>query len=84
MGDKNPKIFLDDYDYLLLKKYPDRTTWMCSCYYGRIKDQDRCRSRIVTKDRIAYVTGRHNHKPRVKNRNRYGKMVSEIVTVIRY
>jgi hypothetical protein len=84
VGDKNPKLFLDDYDYLLLKKYPDRTTWMCTAYYGRIKDkQHRCKSRIVTSGRIAYVTGVHNHEPRVKNRNKYRNMLSDIVTVIR-
>jgi hypothetical protein len=59
-------------------------TWTSTAYYGRIKDkQHRCKSRIVTSGRIAYVTGVHNHEPRVKNRNKYRNMLSDIVTVIR-
>ncbi|XP_063907080.1 protein tramtrack, beta isoform-like isoform X19 [Zophobas morio] len=84
VGDKNPKIFLDNYDYLLLKQYPDRTTWMCSSYYGRLREKNnRCRSRIVTSGKMVYVSGVHNHEPKVKNRNRYRDMLSDIVTIIR-
>ncbi|XP_044262647.1 protein tramtrack, beta isoform-like isoform X15 [Tribolium madens] len=83
VGDKNPKIFLDGYDYLLLKKYPDRTTWLCTSYYGRLREKQRCRSRIVTRGRVVYVSGVHNHQPRVKSRNRYRDMISDVVRIVR-
>ncbi|XP_072393827.1 uncharacterized protein [Diabrotica undecimpunctata] len=81
MGIKNPKIMLDDYDYRLYRKLEKRTVWLCSQYYSNDKET-RCKNRIETTGRIAYVSGRHNHLPK-KKKDRYNNMLSQMVTIIR-
>ncbi|CAG9832637.1 unnamed protein product [Diabrotica balteata] len=76
MGIKNPKIMLDDYDYRLYRKLEKRTVWLCSQYYSTDKET-RCKNRIETTGRIAYVSGTiyfdvgHKNPKIIVDRNSY-------------
>ncbi|CAH2014709.1 unnamed protein product [Acanthoscelides obtectus] len=81
MGIKNPKIMLDDHDYRLYRKLPGKTVWLCSHYYINEKEF-RCKNRIETSGRVAYVKGIHNHQPRPR-KDKYKNMLSQMVTIVR-
>lgn len=81
VGIKNPKIMLDDHDYRLYRKLPDKTVWLCSHYYV-LDTNMRCKNRIVTSGRVAYVSGQHNHPPKLK-KEKYKNMLSQMVTIVR-
>lgn len=81
VGIKNPKIMLDDHDYRLYRKLPNKTVWLCSQYYV-IDTQMRCKNRIETSGRVAYVSGHHNHPPKHK-KDKYKNMLSQMVTIVR-
>ncbi|XP_023014984.1 uncharacterized protein isoform X41 [Leptinotarsa decemlineata] len=64
VGIKNPKIILNSYDYLLYRKFPDRTVWLCSHYYKK----SCCKVQVVTCRREATIVGEHNHNSSYKNK----------------
>lgn len=72
---------LDDYDYRLYRKLPNSTVWLCTQYYV-LDCNMRCKNRIVTSGRIAYVSGQHNHAPKTK-KEKYKNMLSQLVTIVR-
>ncbi|KAK9884694.1 hypothetical protein WA026_007540 [Henosepilachna vigintioctopunctata] len=39
MGTKRPKIIIEGFDYLILKREVNRTIWMCSKYFGTRTDR---------------------------------------------
>lgn len=81
VGIKNPKIMLDDHDYRLYRKLPNKTVWLCSQYYV-IESHKRCKNRIETSGRVAYVMGQHNHDPKPR-KEKYKNMLSQLVTIVR-
>ena len=81
MGSKNPKIILDNQDFLLTKKMPDKTIWRCSQYY--YAKEIRCKTNLITSGRIVTMNGQHNHEINLKNHFKFRSMVPQKVTVIR-
>ncbi|XP_045468602.1 protein tramtrack, beta isoform-like isoform X32 [Harmonia axyridis] len=79
MGTKRPKIILDDFDYLILKRDVNKTIWMCSKYFGN--RTDRCKSRLVTSGKVVQVSGVHNHSPKVYTR--FKNLLSQKVQIVR-
>lgn len=78
---KNPKIVLDDHDYLIYRKETNKTVWKC-CHYFRSKE-NRCKSTLVTTGRIVTVSADiHNHQV-VSKKDKYKNMLSQSVTIIR-
>lgn len=78
---KNPKIILDEYEYLIYRKEVNKTVWMCNRYFK--SKENRCKSRLVTTGRIVTVSAdQHNHEHSVKP-ERYKNMLSQAVTIIR-
>lgn len=80
MALKNPKIILDGYDYLMYRRMPNKTVWMCSQYYTTFKE-NKCKTKITTVGREAVVEGRHNHPPKIIQCT---GMMSQVVTVKRF
>lgn len=79
MATKNPKIILDNHDYIVLRKEFNKTIWMCARYFS--SKTCRCKSRLVTSGKEVRLSGEHNHLPR---ENRFMKnMLSQKVTIIR-
>nr|CAH7732209.1 unnamed protein product [Callosobruchus chinensis] len=78
MGHKNPKIVLQDNDYLIYRKLPDKTVWSCTQYHKK----DRCKAKVVTCARQATLVGRHNHPPTCGGRGG-NYVLSQTVTVKR-
>ncbi|CAG9856466.1 unnamed protein product [Phyllotreta striolata] len=77
---KNPKIVLDDHNYLIYRKELNKTVWKC-CRYFRCKD-NRCKSTLVTTGRIVTVSADfHNHEPEIIKKERYKNMLSQCVTI---
>ncbi|XP_019880600.1 protein tramtrack, beta isoform isoform X17 [Aethina tumida] len=76
---KNPKIVLDDHDYLIYRKESTKTIWKCNHYFK----QNRCKSTLVTTGRIVNVSAdEHNHSPKPK-KDKYKNMLCQNVTIIR-
>ncbi|CAH0552591.1 unnamed protein product [Brassicogethes aeneus] len=76
MGHKNPKIVYKMNDYLIYRKLPDKTVWLCAHYHRK----DRCKAKVVTKGKDALVQGNHNHLPTYKQKFQK-HMVSQLVNV---
>lgn len=66
MGHKNPKIIVEDNDYCIYRKLPDKTIWYCTQYHKK----DRCKARVVTQGRKAILVGKHNHHSVLKPKSR--------------
>lgn len=81
MATKNPKIILDQHQYLIYRKGPHKTVWMCTHYFR--SKENRCKSRLVTTGRNVTVSADlHNHEVSVKP-ERYSNMLSQAVYIIR-
>ncbi|XP_048516591.1 modifier of mdg4 isoform X2 [Dendroctonus ponderosae] len=81
MATKNPKIILDEYQYLIYRKDTHKTVWMCTHYFR--SKENRCKSRLVTTGRNVTVSADlHNHERSVKP-ERYSNMLSQVVYIIR-
>ncbi|KAF7282368.1 hypothetical protein GWI33_002746 [Rhynchophorus ferrugineus] len=57
-GKKNPKIILEDNDFILNNKYGNKTTWRCRCY-----GKTGCKSRLTTSGKTVKIIADHNHDP---------------------
>lgn len=78
---KNPKIVLDDNNYLIYRKEHGKTVWKC-CHYFRSKI-NRCKSTLVTTGRVVTVSAdAHNH-PTLPKSDKYKNMLSQKVTIVR-
>ncbi|CAG9856464.1 unnamed protein product [Phyllotreta striolata] len=77
VGNKNPKIIVDNYDFNMATKMPTKTKWLCSGYY-----KTKCKARATTSGRMVQITGLHNHAPRI-DKKKYTNMLSQTVTIIR-
>ncbi|XP_072393825.1 uncharacterized protein [Diabrotica undecimpunctata] len=79
---KNPKIVLDDNNYLIYRKDTNKTVWKC-CRYFRCKE-NRCKSTLVTTGRIVTVSADvHNHPPDPPKIEKFKNMLSQYVKIIR-
>nr|XP_023014949.1 modifier of mdg4-like isoform X9 [Leptinotarsa decemlineata] len=79
---KNPKIVLDDNNYLIYRKEINKTVWKC-CHYFRNKE-NRCKSTLVTTGRVVTVSAdQHNHKPDPPKQEKYQNMLSQNVIIVR-
>lgn len=80
IAQKNPKITLDEYEYLIYRKELNKTVWKC-CHYFRSKE-NRCKSTLVTTGRVVTVSADiHNHPVDLKKNTK--NMLSQKVTIIR-
>lgn len=79
MATKNPKIILDNHDYIVLRKEFNKTIWMCGRYFT--SKTSRCKSKLVTSGKEVRVSGDHNHPP--KEARTFKNMLSQKVTLIR-
>ncbi|XP_030751932.1 protein tramtrack, beta isoform-like isoform X16 [Sitophilus oryzae] len=79
MGQKNPKIVIEDHDFLLKKKEQKSTHWICSQYYH--PKGERCKVSVITTGRNASVRGVHNHPGKVKPERKH-MMYSQAVTIV--
>lgn len=79
MATKNPKIILDNNDYIVLRKEFNKTIWMCARYFGC--KNSRCKSKLVTSGKEVRVSGEHNHPP--KDNKFFKNLLSQKVTIIR-
>lgn len=78
---KNPKIVLDNNNYLIYRKDQGKTVWKC-CHYFRSKI-NRCKSTLVTTGRIVTVSADvHNH-PTDARPEKFKNMLSQKVTIVR-
>jgi hypothetical protein len=71
---------MEDFEYLMLRKKTDATTWICKKYFH--PQTERCKVRVVTSQRMAYIYGRHNHIPNLKT-NRHKDLLPQVVSIIR-
>lgn len=81
MGAKNPKLVVDNHDFLCAEKKVDKTVWRCSQYY--YSAAGRCKAKLVTSGRIVQVIGEHNHESKTKKDKKSYNMRSQKVTIIR-
>lgn len=79
MATKNPKIIMDKNSYIVLRKEPTKTIWMCAKYFGN--RTDRCKSKLITSGKDVYVSGVHNHDPTITNPMK--NSLSQLVNIIR-
>ncbi|KAH1028208.1 hypothetical protein HUJ05_001583 [Dendroctonus ponderosae] len=80
MGMKNPKIIVDEYDFLIYRKEQNQTVWMCTQYFNR--RSVRCKCKIITSGRKVTVIGQHVHEPRL-NKDKCKDMMSQSVDIER-
>ncbi|RZC39653.1 FLYWCH domain containing protein [Asbolus verrucosus] len=57
-GNKNPKLLLDDCDFVINQKGDKKTRWRCTSYY-----KTRCKAVLMTYGRVVEVINVHNHNP---------------------
>lgn len=76
MGHKNPKIIYDDHDYLIYRKLPDKTVWLCTQYHKK----NRCKAKVMTSGKNAVIIGSHNH-PSVLRSQLRNRMVSQQINI---
>ncbi|XP_076252167.1 uncharacterized protein LOC143191191 isoform X41 [Rhynchophorus ferrugineus] len=57
-GKKNPKIIIENNDFVLNKKFEMKTLWRCRCY-----SKLGCKSWLVTTGKTVKITTGHNHEP---------------------
>ncbi|KAF7282366.1 hypothetical protein GWI33_002744 [Rhynchophorus ferrugineus] len=82
VGNKNPKIILDEQSYRVFKKFENKTVWLCSQYFGT--RTDRCKSKLTTTGRTIIVSADpHNHAIIPKRDKYYQNMQCQNVTIIR-
>ncbi|CAG9764330.1 unnamed protein product [Ceutorhynchus assimilis] len=76
-GVKNPKLIVDDYEYLINRKdhASRKTMWLCSQYH-KIK----CKSRIITYGKTVKINSSHNHPPKVPDKTH---AIPQSVTILR-
>lgn len=83
MGHKNPKIILDECDFILHTREVSKTVWMCNKYFaGFTKNEGRCKAKLITQGKQVRVIGQHNHEPKVKV-SRVKNCISRVVEIIR-
>ncbi|CAH1986789.1 unnamed protein product [Acanthoscelides obtectus] len=78
---KNPKIILDDHEFLIYRREVNQTTWMCNHYFN--KREVRCKVKLITSGRVVQVFGTHTHNPKHKT-EKYKNMLSQNVTIVRH
>lgn len=81
MGTKNPKIIVDDYDFLIYKKESSQTTWLCTNYFNN--RTIRCKCKIITSGRKVTIYGQHIHNPKLKRDKYKHNMLSQSVFIVR-
>ncbi|KAG5900271.1 hypothetical protein JTB14_000798 [Gonioctena quinquepunctata] len=79
MATKNPKIILDEHDYIVLRKEVHKTIWMCTKYFA--SKNNRCKSKLITSGRTVHVSGEHNHPPKLQKNLK--NMLSQRVRIFR-
>ncbi|KAK9884695.1 hypothetical protein WA026_007541 [Henosepilachna vigintioctopunctata] len=83
MGHKNPKIVLDNCDFIMHSREVKRTIWLCSRYFaGFTKTEGRCKAKLITREKIVYMSGTHNHEPKIKCL-KFNNMLSQKVRIVR-
>ncbi|XP_072393824.1 uncharacterized protein [Diabrotica undecimpunctata] len=65
VGQKNPKIIVDDHEYLMRKNKSGETQWLCNQYFHP-KSDGRCKVKVVTRGKVALIYGKHIHRPKPK------------------
>lgn len=80
VGMKNPKIILDNQQFLMHRRDPDQTVWMCNKYFN--KREIRCKVKLITSGRVVKVYGEHTHEIKSTN-GKHKNMLSQHVTIIR-
>ncbi|KAJ3619398.1 hypothetical protein MTP99_005083 [Tenebrio molitor] len=79
---KNPKIVIDDHDYLVYRKETNRTIWKCNHYFN--SRENRCKSTIVTSGRIVRINNhQHNHEAKPRKDRKFRNLLSQYVTIQR-
>lgn len=79
---KNPKIVIDDHDYLVYRKETNRTIWKCNHYFN--SRENRCKSTIVTSGRIVRINNHaHNHEAKPRKDRKFRNLLSQYVTIQR-
>ncbi|XP_044262646.1 protein tramtrack, beta isoform-like isoform X14 [Tribolium madens] len=79
---KNPKIVIDDHDYLVYRKETNRTIWKCNHYFN--SRENRCKSTIVTSGRIVRINNhQHNHEAKPRKDRKFRNLLSQYVTILR-
>ncbi|CAH2014711.1 unnamed protein product [Acanthoscelides obtectus] len=78
---KNPKIILDEHEFLIYRKGPNQTQWLCNNYFNKKHDNDRCKVRLITSGREVQIYGRHTHLPK---RLDTSQLHSQRVTIVRH
>lgn len=74
-GVKNPKIIVDDYEYVINRKVAGKTMWRCSVYH-----KNRCKSRIMTYGKTVKITSEHTHPPSFPDKT---KAFAQMVNIVR-
>ncbi|XP_023014993.1 uncharacterized protein isoform X49 [Leptinotarsa decemlineata] len=75
VGSKNPKIILDDNDFVIHTKKSGQTRWRCSQY-----PKSKCQGALSTFGNTVKVRRFHNHAPTKPNRE---NLVKHVVTIVR-
>lgn len=81
VGSKNPKLIVDDQDFLCIDRRIDKTIWRCCQYY--YSSAFRCKVKLVTSGRVVEVVGEHNHPAKLSKKIDKNNMLSQKVTVVR-
>ncbi|KAL3277339.1 hypothetical protein HHI36_012690 [Cryptolaemus montrouzieri] len=56
-GKKYPKLIIDRYEFMLERKYADKTAWTC-----KYKEKKKCKARLLTFGRtVKLMNSTHNH-----------------------
>nr|CAH7732212.1 unnamed protein product [Callosobruchus chinensis] len=77
---KNPKIILDKHEFLIYRKEPNQTVWICNNYFNK-KPNDRCKVRLITFGRDVRMYGHHTHPAKLLDTSH---LRSQRVTVVRH
>ncbi|XP_019880613.2 protein tramtrack, beta isoform isoform X19 [Aethina tumida] len=78
VGQKNPKIVLNFHEYLIHKKEVTQTMWICNQYFH--PKGERCKAKVRTQGRVAYIINTHNHDPKV-GVDRLKNMISQPIFI---
>ncbi|CAH1381106.1 unnamed protein product, partial [Tenebrio molitor] len=76
-GRKNPKLVLDHNEFVINRKFKNRTTWRCTAYH-----KTKCRSALCTYGKIVKIYNYHNHSP-YANHHDVAQLISQSVTITR-
>ncbi|RZC39651.1 FLYWCH domain containing protein [Asbolus verrucosus] len=72
-ANKNPKLILDDNEYVTHVITKDKTRWRCKSYF-----KTKCMAALVTRGKVVRMVHEHNHPPNIKNMDSKNLLIKNV------